>query len=61
MKIDHLAPWYIEVITRAPDLKIKIMLETNVALNVAFMRSHFNENRSIGTMAYWVDNQTQRP
>ena len=33
----------------------------NVALNMAFMLSHFNENRSVGAMVYWVDNQTPQP
>ena len=30
----------------------------NVALNVASMLIHFNENRSADAMVNWVDNQT---
>ena len=35
-------------------------MNLNVALNVAFMLSHFNEKRSGGAMVYWVDNQTPK-
>ena len=39
----------------------KQKLNLNDALNVAFMLSHFNGNRSGGAMVYWVENQTLQP
>ena len=30
----------------------------NITLNVVFLLSHFNENSSISTMAYWEETST---